>query len=76
VAEWPQLDESYLQEDSFEYPVMINGKLRFKIDLPLGMEADEIQQRVLAHETAVKWTSGKKPKRFIHVPNKIINIVV
>jgi len=65
-----------LQEDSHEYPVMINGKLRFKIKLPLNMAEEEIKEQVLAHETAQKWTEGADPKRFIHVPKKIINIVV
>lgn len=55
---------------------MINGKLRFKIKLPLDMPGDEVQKQVLAHEGAQKWTEGAKPKRFIHVPKKIINIVV
>ena len=73
---WPAFDESMLQEDSFEYPVMINGKLRFKINLSLDMEEGEIQERVLAHETALKWTDGKPARRFILVPKKIINIVV
>ncbi|MEN8229793.1 MAG: leucine--tRNA ligase [Bacteroidota bacterium] len=73
---WPAFDETHLKENSHEYPVMINGKLRFKINLPLEMPSNEIQQRVLAHETALKWTEGNDPKRFIHVPKKIINIVV
>jgi len=73
---WPHFDESLLQEDSHEYPVMINGKLRFKIVLPLNMEEDAIREQVLDHETALKWTEGKSPKRFIHVPKKIINLVV
>ncbi len=73
---WPPFDESMLQEDSHEYPVMINGKLRFKILLPLNMAEEKIKEQVLAHETAQKWTNGADPKRFIHVPKKIINIVV
>jgi leucyl-tRNA synthetase len=76
LATWPEYDESFLQEDSHEYPVMINGKLRFKIELALDMPEDAIRKEVLAHETAVKWTGGDNPKRFIHVPKKIINIVV
>jgi len=76
LAEWPGYDEKYLAEDTHEYPVMINGKLRFKISLPLDLVEDEIKDRVLTHETAQKWTGGKAPKRFIHVPGKIINLVV
>ncbi len=75
-AVWPDYDESFLQEDSYEYPVMINGKLRFKVILPLNLEEDIIKQQVLGHEKAQKWTQGSEPKRFIHVPKKIINIVV
>ncbi len=75
-APWPRFDESLLMEDSHEYPVMINGKLRFKIELPMNIEEEAIREQVLAHETAQKWTEGKSPKRFIHVPEKIINIVV
>jgi leucyl-tRNA synthetase len=75
-SEWPRFDESFLQEDSYDYPVMINGKLRFKILLPLTLADEEIKKLVLAHETAQKWTGGDDPKRFIHVPQKIINIVV
>ncbi len=76
TASWPGYNESFLKENSHVYPVMINGKLRFKINLPLDMAPEEIQQKVLAHETALKWTDGNVPKRFIHVPEKIINIVV
>jgi leucyl-tRNA synthetase len=75
-APWPTYDDSLLQDDSFEYPVMINGKLRFKIMLALDMEEEEIRDKVLTHETALKWTEGKPLKRFILVPQKIINIVV
>ncbi len=47
-----------------------------KNQLPLNLSAEEIKAQVLAHETAEKWTGGNDPKRFIHVPNKIVNIVV
>lgn len=76
LSPWPKYVDRYLEEDTHEYPVMINGKLRFRIVLPLDMQADEIRERVLSHETALKWTGGADPKRFIHVPKKIINLVV
>ena len=76
LSQWPGYDEALLQEESHEYPVMINGKLRFRITLPLDLPEERVKDQVLSHETAQKWTSGKPPKRFIHVPKKIINIVV
>ncbi len=73
---WPEVDESLLQEDSFEYPVSFNGKMRFKIELPLDMPREEIEKTVLADERAHKWLAGKTIRKFIFVPKKIINVAV
>ncbi len=74
-AEYPICDEKYLTESSFEYPVMMNGKLRFKQTYDLAMDAKAIQADVLTHEAAQKWLEGKSPKKVIVVVGKIINIV-
>jgi leucyl-tRNA synthetase len=73
---WPKADESLLKEDSFGYPVSFNGKMRFKIEIPLDMPKDEIEKVVLADEKAQKWMEGKTVRKFIFVPKKIINVVV
>lgn len=73
---WPLFHESYLKEDTFDYPVSFNGKVRYKIELPLGMSNDEIEKAALADEHAAKWIDGKSIAKVIIVPNKIINIVV
>ncbi len=75
-AEFPGYDEKYLVENEFEYPVSFNGKMRFKIKLPLDMPKDEMGKTVLSHEKAQKWLGGKQPKKVIIVPKKIINIVI
>ncbi|MFR9620146.1 MAG: leucine--tRNA ligase [Rikenellaceae bacterium] len=74
-AEYPQFDESLLVESSFEYPVMMNGKLRFKLTYDLSKNPKEIEAEVIAHEIAQKWLEGKAPKKVIVVKGKIINIV-
>ncbi|WP_372950798.1 leucine--tRNA ligase [Mariniphaga sp.] len=73
---WPEVDESLLQEDSFEYPVSFNGKMRFKIELPVDMLQPEIEKAVLADYKAQKWLEGKTVRKFIFVPKKIINVVI
>jgi leucyl-tRNA synthetase len=73
---WPAVDESLLKEDSFEYPVSFNGKMRFKIEIPVDMDSEEIEKTVLADEKAQKWLEGKTVRKFILVPKKIINVVV
>jgi leucyl-tRNA synthetase len=75
-AKWPELNESYLVEDTATYAVSFNGKTRFGIELPADLTNEEIQSIVLSHENAVKWIEGKTPKKIIIVPKKIVNIVV
>jgi len=75
-AVMPEFDEKLLVEDTFEYPVSFNGKMRFKIALPADMDAKSAEQAVLNHEMAGKWLEGKNPKKVIFVPKKIINIVI
>lgn len=73
---WPEVDEKLLTEESFEYPVSFNGKMRFRIELPLNMPQPEIEEAVLADPKAQKWIEGKTIRKFILVPQKIINVVV
>lgn len=75
-ATFPVFDESHLVESAFEYPVMINGKMRAKLNLDLSLSKDQIQEAALADETVQKWLEGKAPKKIIIVPGKIVNLVV
>jgi leucyl-tRNA synthetase len=76
LASFPEYNESYTIENSFEYPVSFNGKLRFKKELALNLSVQEIEKTVLADEQAQKYLSGNAPKKVIVVPGKIINIVI
>jgi leucyl-tRNA synthetase len=73
---WPEFNEEYFKEAMFEYPVSVNGKLRFKIELPVGMEKEEIRKIVLEDERAKKWLGVLVPRDVIIVPNRIVNIVL
>ncbi|MEE4199010.1 MAG: leucine--tRNA ligase [Bacteroidales bacterium] len=75
-ARFPKFEEKYLIESSIEYPVSFNGKMRFKIKLPVDIQAKEAEEIVLKHEQAQKWLDGKSPKKVIFVPKKIINVVI
>ena len=75
-AKFPVVNEQYLTESSFDYPVSVNGKVRANLTLPLDLPAEEVQQQTLHHETIQKWTNGAVPKKFIFVKGKIINVVV
>lgn len=75
-AQFPECNESYLIENTCKYAVSFNGKLRFVLDLPVDMPAAEVEKNVLEHKDAEKWLEGKKPKKIIVVPKKIVNVVV
>lgn len=75
-ARMPEHDEKFLVETEFEYPVSVNGKMRFKLLLPLDLPSGEAEKRVLEHPVAVKWLEGKVPRKVIVVKGKIVNIVV
>ncbi len=74
-APFPKFEEQYLVESSKEYPISFNGKLRFKLELPLDMGKDEIEKVVMAHEKTQEQLQGRTPKKVIVVPGKIVNIV-
>ncbi|MDR1593575.1 MAG: class I tRNA ligase family protein, partial [Prevotellaceae bacterium] len=73
---FPEYDESFLIENSFEYPVSFNGKTRFKMELPLDDDVEQMKEKVLANPQTQKFIDGKEPKKIIVVKGKIINIVV
>lgn len=75
-ATWPEFKEEFLVEDSYEYPVSINGKTRFKIPLSLQLSKEQVEQEVLSTDELKKYTNGNSPKKVIVVPGKIVNVVV
>ncbi|MFD0861067.1 leucine--tRNA ligase [Sungkyunkwania multivorans] len=75
TAPFPQFDEKYLVESSKEYPISFNGKMRFKLELPLDMSKEEIEKAVMAHEKTQAQLQGRQPKKVIVVPGKIVNVV-
>ena len=75
-APYPVHDDKYLQEDSKEYPVSFNGKVRFKRAYATSMSVAEIEQAILADPQTAEQLQGNTPKKVIVVPNRIINIVM
>ena len=74
-APYPVHEDKYLQEDSKEYPVSFNGKVRFKRAYATSMTPAEIEQAILADPQTSEQLQGNTPKKVIVVPNRIINIV-
>ena len=75
-APYPLHDQKYLSEDTFEYPVSVNGKTRFKRRYPLAATPADISADIVTADEARKWLDGREPKKIIVVPGRIINIVI
>ena len=74
-AKYPKFDNKYLIKNEYEYPIMINGKLRTKINFSLKASNTEIEETVKSNELVKKWVKTSNIKKVIIVSNKIINIV-
>ena len=75
-AKYPEFNKEFIAENTFNYPVSFNGKMRFKLELPVDMPKAEIEKVVLEAKEAQKWIACKTPRKIIVVPGRIINIVI
>lgn len=75
-ATFPEYVEAYTVENTFEYPVSFNGKMRFKMTFPKDMPLKEVEKGVIENPQTAKYLDGGSVKKIIVVPCKIINIVV
>jgi leucyl-tRNA synthetase len=73
---FPVYNAQYLKEDSIEYPIQINGKVRTTMSFSADAVKQTIEEAVLADETVQKWMEGKPPKKVIVVPKRIVNVVI
>jgi leucyl-tRNA synthetase len=75
-APFPVVEEQYLIEDNFNYPVSFNGKMKYTLELPMNLSIQQIEEQVMANADVISHLQGTVPKKIIIVPKKIVNIVV
>jgi leucyl-tRNA synthetase len=73
---FPQADPAFLVEDTVEYPVQVNGKVRGRITVAADADADVLEAAALAEEKVAAFLAGAKPKKVIVVAGRLVNIVV
>lgn len=74
-ASFPLYNAEYTVSDAFAYPIQFNGKMKFNLEIPLGIDKEEIEKLVMADDKVQKQLAGAAPKKVIIVPGKIVNIV-
>jgi leucyl-tRNA synthetase len=73
---FPVADEKYLIDDTVEYPIQVNGKVRARIVVPASAEQAEIRAAALADEKILALTGGAEPRKVVVVPGRLVNLVV
>ena len=73
---WLKYDAQLLLEKNVELVIQVNGKVRSKIEVPRDITEGELKELVLKDEKLLPWLEGKPPKKFIVVPQKLVNIVL
>lgn len=73
---WPKYDKQFIKEEKIQIIIQINGKIRDKIETNADIRENEARELTLRRKKVKKWTDGKKIKKIVFVPKKLINIVV
>jgi len=76
LADFPSCDAQYLEDDTYDYPVQENGKMRFTLTMPKQGNKEELEAMALSHEKVQALLSGKSLKKIVVVPGRIVNLVV
>ncbi len=71
---WPKHIDKYLQKDTYELVISINGKVRKK--LPTAINTPKDQLEALAKSALEDKLEGVTIRKCIVVPNKLVNFVV
>ncbi len=75
-AGWPSHDETKIVASTYELPVMVNGKVRAKLNVPQDASQDQLEVWALADDRIQKWLDGKAPRKTIVIPGKMVSLVV
>jgi leucyl-tRNA synthetase len=73
---FPVVDEKYLVEDSVEYPIQVNGKVRSRVTVAASASQDDVQAAALADEKVAAMIGDGSPRKVIVVPGRLVNIVL
>lgn len=73
---FPVVDPAYLVDDTVEYPVQVNGKVRGRVTVAADADQDTLKAAALADEKVQAFLAGASPRKVIVVPGRLVNLVV
>lgn len=73
---WPKVDRTALIQDTIEWVIQVNGKVRGSVKMEANASEDNIRETALLQENVQRYIAGKKIRKIVIVPKKLISIVV
>ena len=73
---WPDFDAEAVKVEEVEIVLQINGKVRDKIVVPVGLDAKGLEAIAFEQDKVKELVEGKQVVKVICVPQKLVNIVV
>ena len=73
---WPEADPAFLERETFELVIQVNGRVRGKVEVPAGLHEDELVARAKELPRVAAHLGGKELKNAIVVPGRLVNLVV
>ncbi|HUK96376.1 MAG TPA: class I tRNA ligase family protein, partial [Gaiellaceae bacterium] len=74
-APWPQADEALLRHETIELVLQVNGKVRDRVEVPVGLSEAELIERAKASPKVQAHLDGDEVRAIV-VPDKLVNLVV
>jgi leucyl-tRNA synthetase len=73
---WPAVDDAAAAEETREVPIQVNGKLRDRITVPVGIAAADLERVALERPKIAALLAGRTPERVVHAGGRLLNVVV
>ena len=73
---WPEANAALAADETVTLVVQVNGKVRGRLEVPAGIDRDEVQRLAQAEDNVTRTLGGLEPRRVVYVPGKLINFVV
>ncbi len=75
-SDWPQVDSRYLITENVEIPIMVNGKLRARVQIPVDADEAAVKELVFGVPRIQQLLAEGTLKKHLYVKNKVFNIIL
>ena len=76
TSAWPVYDESKTVASEVTIAVQVGGKLKATVTVPMNSDQEAVLEVVKAEPKIAKLMEGKNLVKVIHVPNKLMNLIL